>query len=63
MAEPILDASRVVSGIGQGVPAGMPRHVGVVRKSEARSGADALDEGLTASGVKGPPRSVAKTKA
>jgi hypothetical protein len=31
MAEPILDASRVVTGIGQGVTAGVPEHV---RRSE-----------------------------
>ena len=31
MAEPILNASRVVAGIGQGVAAGVPEHVGVDR--------------------------------
>jgi hypothetical protein len=35
MAEPILDASGVVSGIGQGVAAGVAEHVGVNRQGEA----------------------------
>jgi hypothetical protein len=42
MAEPILDASRVVAGIGQSVAAGM-QHVGVGRKGEAGARADALN--------------------
>jgi hypothetical protein len=29
MAEPVLDAPRVVAAVGQGVAAGMPEHVGV----------------------------------
>jgi hypothetical protein len=40
MAEPILDAPRVVAGIGQRVAAGVPEHVNVDRKGEA--GAPAL---------------------
>jgi hypothetical protein len=35
MAEPILNASRVVADIGQGIAAGVPEHVGVNRKGEA----------------------------
>ena len=41
MAEPILDAPRVVAGVGQGVAAGMADHVSVNRKGEA----DALAKG------------------
>jgi hypothetical protein len=37
--------------------------VGVHREGEAGARADALDRRLTASGVHGPPRSVANTKA
>ena len=29
MAEPVLDQSRVVAGIGQGIAAGVAKHVGV----------------------------------
>lgn len=42
MTEPILDATRVVTSIGQGVPAPVAEHVGVNRKSEAGAIADAL---------------------
>jgi hypothetical protein len=42
MAEPVLDASRVVAGVGQGVAAGMAEHVSVDRKGEAGAAADAL---------------------
>jgi hypothetical protein len=44
VAEPILDASRVVAGIGQGVAADVPQHVSVDRKDEADTRADALDQ-------------------
>jgi hypothetical protein len=44
MAETTLDASRVVSGIGQGIAAGMAEHVGVDRKGEFGAAADALDQ-------------------
>jgi hypothetical protein len=37
MAEPILNAPCVVASIGRGIAAGMPEHVGVDRKGEARS--------------------------
>jgi hypothetical protein len=35
---------RVVAGVGHGVAAGVPKHVGVNRKGEAGALADALDE-------------------
>jgi hypothetical protein len=38
VAEPILDASRVVAGIGQGVATDVRKHVGVDRKGEAVRG-------------------------
>jgi hypothetical protein len=63
MAEPILDAPRVVAGVGEGVPAGVAQHVSVNRKGEAGARTDALISRLIASGVNGPPRSVANTKA
>jgi hypothetical protein len=44
VAEPILNASRVVAGIGQGAAAGMAKHVNVNRKGESGWGADALDQ-------------------
>jgi hypothetical protein len=44
MAEPILDASRVVAGIVQGVAAGVAKHVDVHWEGEAGAYADALDE-------------------
>jgi hypothetical protein len=43
-AEPILDASRVVAGIGERVAAGMPKHMGMDGEGEAGALADALDE-------------------
>jgi hypothetical protein len=43
MAEPIPDAPRVMAGIGQGIPAGMPQHVSVNRKGKASARANALD--------------------
>jgi hypothetical protein len=63
VAEPILNASRVVAGISQGVAAGVPEQVGVDRKGEARRASMRLTRRLTASVVNGPPRSVAKTRA
>ena len=62
MAEPILDASRVVARIGQRIAADMPQHVGVDRKGEAGTRTMRLISRLTASGVNGPPHSVANTK-
>ena len=44
VSEPILDASRVVAGIGESVAAGVAQHVGVNRKSESGALADALDQ-------------------
>jgi hypothetical protein len=41
----------------------MAQHVGEDRKGEAGTGAMRLTSLLMASGVNGPPRSVAKTKA
>jgi hypothetical protein len=35
VAEPVLDAPRVVAGVDQGVPAGMAQHVDVHGKGEA----------------------------
>jgi hypothetical protein len=46
MAQPVLDAPRVVAGIRQGVAAGMAEHVGVDRKGEAGAIADALDQSV-----------------
>jgi hypothetical protein len=50
MAEPILDASRVVASIRHGVPAGVPQHVRVHRKGEASARADALDQAIESIG-------------
>jgi hypothetical protein len=44
MTEPILDAPRVVSGIGQGVAAGMAKHVNVNRKGEAGARRSSRDD-------------------
>jgi hypothetical protein len=44
MAEPILNGPRVAAGIGQGVAAGVPEHVGMDGKGEASARTDALDE-------------------
>jgi len=44
MAEPILNAPRVVAGICQRIAAGVPQHVGVDRKGEAGANTDTLDE-------------------
>ncbi len=44
MAESILDASRVVAGIGQGVATGVAEHVSVNWKGKAGARADALDQ-------------------
>ena len=62
MAEAILNAPGVVASIGQRVAAGVTQHVGVNRKGEAGALTDALDQPIDASGVNGPPRSVASTK-
>jgi hypothetical protein len=35
VAEPVLDAPRVMARIGQGIAARVPQHVGVDRKGEA----------------------------
>jgi hypothetical protein len=42
MAEPILNAPRVVASIGQGVAAGVAQHVNVHGDSEGGALADAL---------------------
>jgi hypothetical protein len=44
MAELVLNAPRIVAGIGQRTAARMTQHVRVNRKSEAGASADALDE-------------------
>jgi hypothetical protein len=44
MAEPILDASRVVVGIGKRVAAGVPEGMAWTGEGEAGVFADALDE-------------------
>jgi hypothetical protein len=44
MAEPILDASRIMARIGQGVAASVPEHAGVDLKGETNALADALNE-------------------
>jgi hypothetical protein len=46
MAEPILNASRVVPSIGQGVAAGMAQHVRMNGKGEPGARADALDQAV-----------------
>jgi hypothetical protein len=46
MAEPILDASRVMARIGQGVAASVAEHVGMDQKAEAGALADALDQAV-----------------
>jgi hypothetical protein len=43
VAEPVLNAPRVVVGIGQGVAPGVAQHASVDRKGEAGARADALD--------------------
>jgi hypothetical protein len=52
-----------MAGIGKGIAAGVPEHVGVNRKDEATAHADALDQPIDGIGRERPPRSVAKTKA
>jgi len=54
MAEPVLNAPRVLAGIGQGVAAGVPERVEVGRKGEARTRADALDEPIDRVGPERP---------
>jgi hypothetical protein len=44
IAEPVLYRPGIVAGIGQGVPACVPQHVGVHRKGKTGAGADALDQ-------------------
>jgi hypothetical protein len=44
VAEPILNAPRVVTGIGQRVAASVPQHVCVHRKGDEGARPDALDE-------------------
>ena len=55
MAEPIVNAPRVVAGVGQGVAASVPEHVGVSRKGEAGAPADAFDQPIDGVGRKGAP--------
>jgi hypothetical protein len=43
VAHPVLNPSRIVAGIPQGIAAGMGQHVGVRRAGESRALADALD--------------------
>jgi hypothetical protein len=43
MAKPILNAPRVVAGVGECVAARVAQHVNVDRKGEAGTGTDALD--------------------
>jgi hypothetical protein len=44
MAEPILNSPRVVSGVGERVPAGVPEQVCVNRKGEAGALGDTLGQ-------------------
>ncbi len=46
MTEPILNALRVVAGIGQGIATGVPEHVSMHWKGEACARADALDQAI-----------------
>ena len=46
MAEPILNCSRVMAGIGQGVAAGVAQHVDVNFEREACALANALDQSI-----------------
>jgi hypothetical protein len=50
MAEPVLNASRVVARVSEGVPAGVPEHVSVDREGEAGAHADGLD--VTVNGIR-----------
>jgi hypothetical protein len=50
MAEPVLNASRVVARVSEGVAAGVPEHVSVDREGEAGAHADGLD--VTVNGIR-----------
>jgi hypothetical protein len=54
VAEPILNASRVVSGIGQGIAASVAEHVSVNRKREAGALINALDQPVDGIGRANP---------
>jgi len=62
MAKPILQRPPVMAGVGQDVAAGVAQHVRMNREGQAAR-ADALIGRFTAADVKGPSRSVARTKA
>jgi hypothetical protein len=63
MPQPILNPPRIMSCIGQGVAARVEEHVTMDLEGQAGALTDALLSALTASGVNGPPRSVANAKA
>ena len=50
MTKPILNCSCVMPGVGQRVAAGVPQHVDVNLKREARTLADALDQAIDSVG-------------
>jgi hypothetical protein len=51
MTEPILDCSRIIASIGQGVAASVPEHVGVNLVGESGARASALNKPID--GVRG----------
>ena len=62
MPEPILNGARVVALVGKRVAAAVAEHVSMYREGKPARSPMRLISRLTASGVNGPPRSVAKTK-
>jgi hypothetical protein len=54
VAEPILNAPRVVAGIGQGIAAGMAQHVGMDGEGKTGAHADALDQAVDGVGRERP---------
>jgi|HubBroStandDraft_4_1064222.scaffolds.fasta_scaffold1862270_2 hypothetical protein len=58
-----LERAGVVAGVGEGVAAGLARHVDVDRKGHLARAQMRLMSRFTAAEVKGRPRSVANTNA
>jgi hypothetical protein len=50
VAKPILNAPRVVAGVGEGIATGMAQHVGVDGEGKTGAHADALDQAINRTG-------------
>jgi hypothetical protein len=61
MPEPVPNGAGVMAGVGQGVAAAMPQHVGVHGEVEAGACPDALDQSIGGIRRERAPRSVANT--